>query len=328
MRCFKALSTYSNTRYASALVIVSVGVAAVSVAPSAWAMPGANQYEFERTGVNAPAIPGMSTIDSIFSSFDQATNQFVWEATFSTNPTSGGGSPDFSALPTGFTLVVNDGPMPKGHLGELAVLYFEAEEFFNSGLTTGEASLSAYAYNGASSASAHRTSDGRDVQSQTPAPPDQIVSSRNVGQLSSLVVTLNQDDSGSQATRSMRIEFDASEINNHNPDQPSVAFDPDNPDSTTPLPEGWFGIGFAQEIGIWFHPFNNINPEYIESGDEAGFLEHGVAGPTVNDGWQVLRANYGFFDEENLDAELVPEPASAMLLLAGVSLMAVRRRRA
>lgn len=306
-------------------IVVGLAFALVAFAPpAALAGGGSDLYEFERTGLTNSAISDSGAIiESIFASFNEADNTFMWEAEFlsgDANPSKGYATAA-STLPTGFVLVVNDGPMPKGHLGELATLYFEAEELFETGFATGNATLTAYAYNGASSASAHRTSDGRDVQKDAAdqAPPDQIVSSRNGFSFDSeLGETTNPDGS---INRRMKITFDATEIINHTPSQPSIDFM-----TGDPLPGGWYGLGFAKEIGIWFHPFNKIDPDYYETGPEAGYLTHELA--NGNDGWEVNRNNYGFFDEDNLEARLVPEPAAAMLLLTGLSLTTLRRKRA
>ncbi len=285
-----------------------------------------HNYTYINDNVGTPAISGTTaTIDSVFAFYDEAINAFRWDATYSADR--------LADLPTGFTLVVNDGPMPKTHLGSLAVLYFEAEEAIagltpgnqiaNIGTGTAGGGLSAYAYNGGSSASAHRTSDYRDVQSVTPDAPDQIASSKN-GSLDYFATILDSESNG-RVIREMRVVIsDLAPIRNHTPSQPSL-------DVMNNVPLTWTGIGFAEEIGIWFHPFNNINAEYIEGGPEDGFLKHGVVGATVNDGWQVNRDNYGFFDVDNLDSTLkdgqpIPEPASALLLLAGAVVFGRRQR--
>jgi len=283
-----------------------------------------HEFTYVNDDVNGPAIAGTSAvIESVFGLFDEASDTFQWNATYSADSKA--------ELPTGFTLVVNDGPMPKTHLGELAVLYFEAEDLLSgftedsefasltSSSTTG--GLSAYAYNGGSSASAHRTSDFRDVQSATPDAPDKIASSRSASDRLEYAVDLTDSKTGDKFFRTVALALEATPILAHSPLQPSIDVDADEPLT-------WTGIGFAEEIGIWFHPFNNINAEYGED----GFLLAGIGGTnTVNRGWQVLRDNYGFFDVDNLQATTkdglpIPEPASAMLLLAGVSLVARRQR--
>ncbi|MEM1027182.1 MAG: PEP-CTERM sorting domain-containing protein [Planctomycetota bacterium] len=294
--------------FSAALAIALIGGFSGYVTPQASAGMVPHIYEYSNTNVGTPAISGTdATIDEVFAQWDENTNYFTWSALYSAT--------DAADLPTGFTLVVNDGPMPKGHLGELAVIYFEAEEQFEGNLSA-PSTVSAYAYNGGSSASAHRTSDFRDVQSQTPAPPDQIATSRD-GSLNVIDTEFQEFEDAGRQHRFVRLVFDASSINSHVPLQPSI----DTMDNDAPLT--WTGIQFAQMIGIWFHPFNNINPEY----DANGFLEFGVAGPTVNEGWQVVRNNYGFFDVDNLQAVKVPEPASAMLLLAGTAALGFRGRR-
>lgn len=292
-------------------VVLGTGALTVTEA-SANGMP--HVFTYENNNVGTPAISGTSAvIESIFAAFDENDNSFTWNATYSADTVA--------ELPTGFTLVVNNGPMPKTHLGELAVLYYEDEVALESlpMISSTEATLTAYAYNGGSSASAHRTSDFRDVQSATPAAPDRIGSSRN-GDFESEFFGFNFEEDGKQK-RFVGINIDASIIRNHSPLQPSI-------DVMADEPLTWTGIGFAEEIGIWFHPFNNINPEYGED----GFLINGIGGTdTVNDGWQVLRDNYGFFDVDNLQATTkdglpIPEPASALLLLAGVSMLGRRGR--
>ncbi|MEM9913555.1 MAG: PEP-CTERM sorting domain-containing protein [Planctomycetota bacterium] len=302
-------SNPTSRGFSAALAIALIGGFSGYVSPQASAGMVPHIYEYSNTNVGTPAISGTdATIDEVFAQWDENTKYFTWSALYSAT--------DAADLPTGFTLVVNDGPMPKGHLGELAVVYFEAEELYESDFNSGDINLTTYAYNGGSSASAHRTSDFRDVQSQTPAAPDQIASTLN-NDFTSTDFTLSDGEDNGRKTRFVEVKFDATPILDHVPLQPSI----DTMDNDAPLT--WTGIQFAQMIGIWFHPFNNINPEY----DANGFLEFGVAGPTVNEGWQVVRNNYGFFDVDNLQAVKVPEPASAMLLMAGTAALGFRRRR-
>ncbi|MEM9882207.1 MAG: hypothetical protein AAF800_04745 [Planctomycetota bacterium] len=268
-------------------------------------MPGLYEFSAQPDDQNALSESG-SKIESVFTSFDTTTNQFVWEATYSAGPgdyvTGYGTAAD--TLPTGFALVINDGPMPKGHLGELAVIYFEAVDLIESGFTAGTPNLNVFAYNGGNSATSYRTSDDLDAD----APPDPIVSSLAGFDFTASVV---DDDSGPVLLRTMRIGFDATEILDHTPLQtPRDRYDDD-------APLTWFGLGFAHQVGIWFHPFNDIDPRY----NDDGFLadEGGVRG------WGITRRNYGAFDVDMLDAVLVPEPIAAGLLLA-VPLLGRRRR--
>ncbi|MEM9419834.1 MAG: PEP-CTERM sorting domain-containing protein [Planctomycetota bacterium] len=290
--------------------VLGAFAALLCLTPDAAALVGSQQYEYINNSVGTPAISGTdATIDAVSAFFDESDNTFIWTATFSANTAND--------LPTGFTLVVNDGPMPKRHLGELAVLYFEAEEQFKGNLLA-SSSLTAYAYNGASSATAHRTSDFRPNPLD---PPDPIASSRN-GSLNVIDTEFQEYTDMGREVRFMRVEFDATPILNHMPLQPSVQIGEDQVTVEEDL--SWYGIGFSQTIGIWFHPFNKIAPSYVDdiNDPDYGFLELGAEG----DGWRVVRNNYGFFDVDNLQARLVPEPTSAaLLLLTGIA--ALRRRR-
>lgn len=252
-------------------------------------------FTYDNPDVGTPAVFGSTAvIETISASFDETTDVFGWDAVYAADTAA--------ELPTGFTLVVNDGPMPKYHLGELAVLYFEAEDL------TAAPVLTAYAYNGDRVATSHRTSNFRDLDRPNPAPPDRIDSSLNSAGflLDARVQDFTEDG---REKRRMSVLLDATTINNHTPQQtPRVSGG-----SFRPL--SWYGLGFAHQIGIWFHPFNNINPEY----DDAGFLTFGF-GDDANAGWQVLGDNFGAFDKNNLDAVArpIPEPAAALPLLAAL----------
>lgn len=239
---------------------------------------------------------------SIESTYDDATQVFSWEATFEPDP---GVTPEES-LPTGFVLVVNDGPMPKGHVGELATIYFDAKT------NPADPIVSAYAYNGASSATSHLYSIDPMFQDPSPA-PDQIISSLNDASfVQEASLTDNPD-----GTRTLKMVIDATPINSHIPLQAS--YDLKNDQALA----GWFGIGYDQGIGVWFHPFL-VGSDYYASGAQEGYLLNGADG----DGWNRARRDYGFYDKSDLSARLVPEPTSALLMLAGVSALAVRRRQA
>ncbi|MEO0514631.1 MAG: PEP-CTERM sorting domain-containing protein [Planctomycetota bacterium] len=330
-----ATMTSNRNRLSLAALAAAASFTAFALTPTAASAGGMpHTFTYINNDVGTPAISGSSSVIQVVrTSFSEIDNSMSWFAQFEAD--------SLEELPTGFTLVVNDGPAPKTHLGELAVLYFEAEEkiasladsaFANTFSGDTDSGLTAYAYNGGSSASAHRTSNFQDVQSATPDAPDQIASSRNntldyVGVINQYRLT------NGKFIRVISVDFDATPILNHTPLQPSLDFMDDRPLT-------WTGIGFAETIGIWFHPFNNINAEYIEGGDEDGFLKHGIGGfaqhgigdpNSVQDGWQVVNNNYGFFDVDDLDATLkdgqpIPEPASALLLLAGASVLARRRR--
>jgi len=109
------------------------------------------------TGVGVSHKAGR--INSVDASFNSITNQLTWMVNF-------GDVPNFSWLDTdGFTLAINGGPNPKGHAGEMALLYFDA--------SGNDPVLSAYAYNGLNNFRSYHDGSPRNGRQS----PDRIVSS-------------------------------------------------------------------------------------------------------------------------------------------------------
>ena len=130
----------------------------------------------------------------------------------------------------GFTVAINNGPNPKGR-GELSLLYFDA-----SGPTP---VLTAYGYNGVNGFSSYF--DGSDAAgTQT---PDRIASSLVD---SSFLLDAWADDDGTST--SLGFIIDASVITDHMP----MYVDG----------EPWYGIGFDDALGIWFHTKTNLSASY------------------------------------------------------------------
>lgn len=177
----------------------------------------------------------------------------------------------------GFWLAVSPGDNPKSHSGELALIYFDAS-------VMGNLRMSVYNYNGVNGDTSYY--DGS-IASGTQA-PDRIVSTLNGFAASMSVV-----DSG--GGRTMSISFDATAIQNHVPIYPGNT--------------AWTGVGFGQQIGVWFHPVASLATTYGAN----GFLST----------WNA--SSGGWLDGHHFNT--VPTPAaSALLAMAGVGL--TRRRRA
>ena len=281
-------------------VAVFVAAAAMAVASPA----SADMFEFDDAGPfqDHPEDKSDIVIRSVSSTYDDVTNEFSWEATFDPNPSPSPGNTPEDTLPEGFVLVVNDGPMPKGNVNQLAAVYFDADTDPDNPIVT------VYAYNGAESATSHR--EGVSSMFVDPAPaPVKVGSSLITPSLLKEGSTTDNPD----GSRTLKMVLDATTINNFAPADPSV-----NLPGGDPLPGGWFGIGYSTTIGVWFHPFVNTSAEY---GND-GFLL-----PTI-DGWNASRRDFGFYDEANLAARLVPEPTTALLALGAGSLFLVRRRQA
>lgn len=166
---------------------------------------------------------------SIHAQYDSQTDRFLWEVTFADQITDG------------FTLAVNDGPNPKGHAGELALLYFDA--------TDTDVRVTGYAYNGQNSFNTYFDgSAASGVQA-----PDMIFGGDALGTNASLIMQASMQDIGS--TRVMTLEMDASMINAHNPVYPG----PEGPGE-------WTGMQFDELIGLWMHPMTGMNTSYGQDG--------------------------------------------------------------
>jgi len=165
--------------------------------------------------------------ESVHSTFDTLSKELVWSVTFS------------NTITQGFTLALNNGPNPKGHAGELALLYVDARN-------ASDVRVTAYAYNGQNSSNSWR--DGNGVVSGNQR-ADII---KNDAQRSSWLMDSGVVDSGGK--RTITIRFDASDLLNHNPMYPD-AVDP------------WKGIGFGNGLGLWMHAFRTFAPTYDEKGE-------------------------------------------------------------
>lgn len=253
-----------------------LAVTAMAALMSTQAM--ATVWNFDLTPQNGGG-PGYSynstggSIKSISSTFDDVSQRMTYSATFGNS--AAGTNPD------GFWLVMNDGPNPKGTSDELAIFYFD------SGVTNdGNAKLTAYAYNGFNGNTSFLDgSNAAGTQS-----PDRIASSLTTnGFVNSLSVTNN-----SNGTRTMSFDINAGIINSHDP-----AYGPAS---------NWFGTGFDNNVGLWFHVVDGLDASY----NSAGYLK------------KFDFNKQGWVDGENLDA--VPEPFS-MVGLAAVALAAAKKRK-
>ncbi len=176
------------------------------------------------------------TIGGISTSFDTVTNRFTWSVTFTDQVTEG------------FTLVVSPGANPKGHAGELAILFFDAQNMASP-------RMSVYNYNGLNAQNSYR--DGSPLAgTQT---PDRITNTLLEGPAFESVTAVDAN-----GKRTLSFAMDATAINNHNPMYPSGLND-------------WTGVEYGQSLGIWFHPFKNLSTSY----NDQGYLTNWSG----NDGW-------------------------------------------
>jgi len=215
------------------MCVAAAAVAAIGVVGSA----NAGSYLWN-WNVGDPGSPNNNggVIESIHSSFNTNTKHFTWNVLFSNQVT------------TGYTLAVNKGPNPKGHGGELALLYLDASSQANVKVT-------AYAYNGQNAFNSWKDGDGNTAGNQT---PDKILSKSDNG----WILNAQSQDIGSK--RLISLTIDASLINGHAPDY-GVSSD-------------WTGICFGEKIGLWFHPMTGVSASYGQD----GFL---TAWSRTGEGW-------------------------------------------
>ena len=170
------------------------------------------------------------TFKSVDASFNAGTGRLTWDIAFNNQITDG------------FTLALNDGPNPKGHAGELALIYFDATDAANVRVTS-------YAYNGLNTQTSYR--DGSPLSGTQDA--DVIFGVSPLEGFAPSVLHASVTDSAS--TRRMRLVLDTAAINGHTPQYPGAMGVSE-----------WHGIGFDTGLGVWLHPVTSLRTEYGEDG--------------------------------------------------------------
>ena len=239
-----------------------------------------SQYERNDTG---------GTVESINSSFNSANNRMTFDVLF-----SGANNTASPLVTNGFWLVVDNGPNPKTHTGELAIFYFDASRVFAG--TASLPTLTVYEYNGANANTSWRdgngdgTTDGGDLI-------------KGAYEASSFInsATATTQTIASQTYRRLQFDINTSDILSHIP-------------LFTTAGQSWVGTGFDSHLGIWFHPAQIFNASYETAG--GGHRGAITALSTSSEGW---------LDGANFTT--TPAPSSVALLGLG-GLLAARRRRA
>ncbi len=198
-------------------------------------------------------------IISISTEFDSVSKRLKFVTVL--GPTSFG-------TPSSYKVVINNGPMPWS-VGNAAIIYFDGNDAANPTLT-------AYGYNAGHALYDVSWRDGDAVAVGDQA-PDLICTSVNTTDCGNWVNNLSVTD----VTGGRRFEFDidATEIINHVP-------------AYTVPGSSWYGTGFDQGIGLWFHPATNRQYTYASNGYISGVTSEG----------QV-----GYFDAQYLVANTRPE---------------------
>lgn len=188
-----------------------LAASALLVAGSAMASGNVNTFRAARGGANVWQS-GAPQVAQAF--FTPQSGRYEFSTTVTGSATDG------------FWLAVSPGPNPKGHAGELALLYFDASN-------ANDIKLTAYNYNGKNGGDSWRNGNG------SGGAADKIISSvTNKSWINSLFVRSNSD-----GTRTMGFDINANTINRHKPRYPGSS--------------AWTGMSFSnRDSGIWMHTFD------------------------------------------------------------------------
>lgn len=265
------------------LFIVSIALGALA-APNLAAAGPIYGWSWSNPGPGSFSNAG-GRINWVETELDTNTNRLRWTANF--------GEEGNKLRTSGFTLALTAGSAPDPVAGELALLYFDAGDSFTP--TPTYPTLTAYGFNGLSDDKSYM--DGSPLAGvQT---PDRILSSRNAAAVDWLydISAVSQAD----GTRTMSFEIDITPIVSYLPVQSS------------PLSDGWHGIGYGPLLGVRMHTFSDHQATY--SGDY-------LSGWT----WKTQGYLHGASFETNV-ADPVPEPGSLALLGIGATFLGVGMRR-
>ncbi len=187
--------------------------------------PTADQTVYSYSIDNPAGGTGAGDIKNVTAELNADTKSFTFEMTM--DPTA-----------NGFTLAINGGPNPKGHGGEMALIYFDGSNIGNPVVT-------AYNYNGQNTQTSW--SDGSAAAGvQT---PDMIASSLvDAGVFSNMSVTT--DAAGNKV---FSFTVDAEVLQDHVPAYGNAA--------------DWTGLDFADSIGVWLHPVKGLSTDYNADGE-------------------------------------------------------------
>jgi hypothetical protein len=191
------------------------------------------------------------TVETITATFNLMTKRLVFDAYFS-GATSGG-----PLITSGFWLVLDNGPNPKAHPGELAIFYFDAATLASPALTV-------YAYNGADANTSWSDGDPGTAGDQ---PGDLIKGLYETSYINALVV--ENTTVGGQPRRHLKFDIDATDIMSHVPLYPAAS--------------PWYGAGFDIAMGLWFHGVGGFTAAYeSNTGGHRGTI---TSLATTDEGW-------------------------------------------
>lgn len=263
-------------------MIRSIIVSAAALGAVASAAVAGPVYSFSVSANSAGQLPygGNSnvagTFNTVSASYDTNTNQFSLDVLFDDRKTDG------------IWMAINGGPNPKGHAGEMAILYFGKKAGTNTLV------LSAYAYNGLNGNTSYKDGNGDGISGDADFITNSILDS------SFLLSGGINDVSGGK--RRVHFSMDASDIQSHSPANPG----------STP----WTGVAFGPQAGLWLHTLKGSSFDFYSSSNKIKNLTY----------WKQGWYDANFIPTENPGTG-IPMPAAAGLGLAGLLTVGSQRRR-
>lgn len=226
----------SLTAFPSRALILCAGISFLLAFSSAQAIV----YDFHWPAEGSTCAGKARYVDGVF---DTATDVLTIRTNFvAARATCDDNSSGQMVVPSGYMLVLNQGPFPSmydGYCpGDVAILYFDGQNMALPRLT-------AYGYSGNPSSSWQRG-----IPTVPGAAPDKIVSSiADPSWVQSISIRDEADGS-----RSLDFTIDATRIKQHVPRYPSCEMTP------------WYGIGFERFVGIWLLPVAHTGATYGADG--------------------------------------------------------------
>lgn len=190
----------------------------------------ATLYTYDVTAPTGSHNAGKVT--DIVTTFNTITEKFTWSHAI--NDKGNGGQSD------GFWLVVTDGPNPKTHAGEYAILYGDADA----------GKVTAYEYSGLNNGNSWNN-------------PGNFLGSWN----------LNVARNSANTASTFSFNIDATTLNSTYTGHCSDVTNNCDNNGTEWNSTLWDGLAFGERMGYWFHPFINSSFSYNENGEITSFSQ-------------------------------------------------------
>lgn len=257
-------------------VLGAIALAAVAAAATS---ASAVNYVWDWTNSGSQTNNTAGVFESIHAEYNNVSQTMIWNTTFASRNTDG------------YTLVVGQGPNPRGDAGQFGIVFFDAR-------TIATPKITAYGYNASNAASSSwQDGNGAVAGNQT---PDRIHANNNPLNWIQAATVANVGTNKRSFNLTIKTGGFASSVNSHTPLYPNGG-----------ATGGWEGMQFAQRLGLWFHTYTGLTTGY----DANGFLNQ----------WSAT--GEGYFDGANFNTSVAPLPTAAGLGLAGFAMMGRRQRR-